>query len=106
MTTLGRVAVDFSYTIAIIIASPLVLGMADYEVVRPALVASQFVAVEDAAGQQQAAEDGLTGFLVTAVADPHPLLAALARGLLEERRAIIGERSPAWPLISSSPWLV
>jgi hypothetical protein len=48
--------------------------MADREMVQPALVADKLVAVEDAAGRQQAAEDGLTGFLVRSLADPYPPL--------------------------------
>ncbi len=51
--TFGGIALDFVHPVPIIVACPLILGVADRKVFCPALVAGELIAIQDAAGWQQ-----------------------------------------------------
>jgi len=93
VSAFARIAVNFSLRVTIIIPSPLLGRVTDGEVVWPALVAAQLVAVQDASRQQELEEQSLAGFLGRRSADDDPHLAALSTDDLEHRRPVILKRS-------------
>lgn len=103
MRTLAGVAVDFAYAIAVVVTRLLVLGVADREVCRPALIARRFVAGAGRIRWQQRLQHALAAFLVRGIEHPHAYLAGLPTDDLEDRRAVVRVRAASRTVIAAPP---
>lgn len=92
--------------VIISVARPLAVGVTNREMVRPALITSELVTIEYAAGRQQAREESLTGFLVGGLADPQAHRTCLSAYSLKDRGAIVGEGAMATVLVGAPPWRI